>query len=98
MVLETPIDRVVGAADGKRKATTVENYQIWADEIKLLEGLVGADPDTDEFRVTAERLQEQGREERDKIAAQVEKKMKKMRTGKGKKTAEDGCESCDDTE
>ncbi|KAI0135598.1 AP endonuclease [Daldinia grandis] len=68
MVLETPIDRK--DPDGK----TVEDKQIWADEIKLLESLIGMDPESDEFKALDERLQAQGGSERSKIQDQVDRK------------------------
>ncbi|KAG4220722.1 hypothetical protein PC116_g30799, partial [Phytophthora cactorum] len=71
MVLETPIDRK--GPDGK----TVEDKQIWADEIKLLESLIGMDPESDEFKALDKRLQEQGASERDKIQDQVDRKSAK---------------------
>ncbi|KAL3961608.1 hypothetical protein ACCO45_003131 [Purpureocillium lilacinum] len=87
MVLETPIDRK--GPDGK----SVEDKQVWADEIKLLESLIGMDPEGDEFTATAKRLQAEGAGERNKIQDQVDKKVAKdakkaagtMR-GKGKGT------------
>lgn len=68
MVLETPID--AKGPDGK----TVENKQIWADEIKLLESLVGMDPDGPEFAALEARLRAQGESERSKIQTQVDNK------------------------
>jgi len=103
MVLETPIDGT--SKDGKK----TEDYQIWADEIKLLEGLVGSDRDTDEFRALAEALQARGRAERERIAAQVDRKKGKVVVAaaakqaqgklKWKKTKEaKNCDSCDEAE
>ncbi|KAI1470211.1 AP endonuclease [Daldinia caldariorum] len=77
MVLETPIDRK--RPDGK----TVEDKQVWADEIKLLESLIGMDPDGDEFRALDERLQAQGAAERNRVQDQVDRKSAKD----GKKAA-----------
>ncbi|KND90396.1 DNA-(apurinic or apyrimidinic site) lyase 1 [Tolypocladium ophioglossoides CBS 100239] len=71
MVLETPIDRK--DPDGK----TVEDKQVWADEIKLLESLIGMDPDGDVFRATEKELQARGAWERSKIQGQVDKKSAK---------------------
>ncbi|KAI1661495.1 AP endonuclease [Daldinia decipiens] len=68
MVLETPIDRK--GPDGK----TVEDKQIWADEIKLLESLIGMDPESDEFKALDKRLQAKGASERSKIQDQVDRK------------------------
>ncbi|KAI1143512.1 AP endonuclease [Hypoxylon sp. FL0543] len=88
MVLETPIDRK--GPDGK----TFEDKQVWADEIKLLERLIGMDPDGDEFRALDQKLQAQGAAERDKIQDQVDRKSAKdakkgaPRKKRGKKKAE----------
>ncbi|TPX15404.1 uncharacterized protein E0L32_004384 [Thyridium curvatum] len=71
MVLETPIDRK--GPDGK----TVEDKGVWAREIKLLESLIGMDPDCDEFKAKEKELQAAGAEERGRIQAQVDKKADK---------------------
>jgi len=68
MVLETPIDKK--GADGK----SVEDKSVWATEIKLLESLIGADPESDLFKIDEKRLFESGAGERNKIQAQVDKK------------------------
>ncbi|KAL6887846.1 xylose isomerase-like protein [Trichoderma evansii] len=70
MVLETPIDRK--GADGK----SVEDKQIWADEIKLLESLIGMDTETEDFKKLEKELQAKGSDERKKIQDQVDKKSK----------------------
>ncbi|PNY24456.1 DNA-(Apurinic or apyrimidinic site) lyase [Tolypocladium capitatum] len=94
MVLETPIDRK--GPDGK----VVEDKQVWADEIKLLESLIGMDPDGDVFRATEKELQARGAAERGKIQEQVDKKSAKDAKkgsrgagGKRKKKAETDDES-----
>ncbi|KZZ94843.1 Endodeoxyribonuclease IV [Moelleriella libera RCEF 2490] len=71
MVLETPIDSK--GPDGK----PIENKKIWADEIKLLESLIGMDADTDEFRAKDKELQAAGASERRRIQEQVDKKAAK---------------------
>lgn len=71
MVLETPIDRK--GPDGK----TIEDKQVWADEIKLLESLIGMDPEGEEFKALEGKLQKQGESERDKIQDQVDRKAEK---------------------
>ncbi|KAF2970148.1 hypothetical protein GQX73_g3487 [Xylaria multiplex] len=68
MVLETPIDRP--GPDGK----SIEDKQIWADEIKLLERLIGMDATSAEFTALEEKLQAQGASERAKIQGQVDRK------------------------
>ncbi|KAI1407832.1 AP endonuclease [Hypoxylon sp. FL1857] len=88
MVLETPIDRK--GPDGK----TFEDKQVWADEIKLLESLIGMDAESDEFKALDAKLQAQGAAERDKIQDQVDRKSAKdakkgaPRKKRGKKKAE----------
>lgn len=86
MVLETPIDRK--GPDGK----SVENKQIWADEIKLLESLVGMDAESPEFKNKEKELQSEGVAERNRIQDQVDKKSAKdakkgSKGGKRKKKA-----------
>ncbi|KAI0113980.1 AP endonuclease [Nemania sp. FL0031] len=90
MVLETPIDRP--GPDGK----SVEDKQIWADEIKLLESLIGMDASSEEFTALEEKLQAQGASERTKIQDQVDRRIAKgpktkprWRNTKGKKGAAD---------
>lgn len=87
MVLETPIDRK--GPDGK----TVEDKQVWADEIKLLEWLIDADPESDEFKAKEKELSGKGASERNKIQEQVDKKAekdaKKGTTKKPKKASSD---------
>ncbi|EFZ03158.2 endonuclease IV [Metarhizium robertsii] len=68
MILETPIDKK--GPDGK----TVEDKQVWADEIKLLESLIGMDPESDEFKEKEKELQAKGAAERNRIQDQVDKR------------------------
>lgn len=88
MVLETPIDKK--GLDGK----TIEDKQVWATEIKLLEWLVVADVEGDEFKDKEKTLSAQGEGERKRIQQQVEvKAVKDAKKGtkkkKGKKAASD---------
>ncbi|KOS21011.1 DNA-(apurinic or apyrimidinic site) lyase 1 [Escovopsis weberi] len=71
MVLETPIDRE--GPDGKK----AEDKSVWADEIKLLESLIGMDADTDTFRELEEELQARGASERHKLQSQVDRRAEK---------------------
>lgn len=71
MVLETPIDKK--GKDGK----TVEDKEVWATEIKLLESLIGVDTETEEFKKEELRLQVLGEGEREKFQGQVDKKKQK---------------------
>jgi AP endonuclease-1 len=71
MVLETPIDKK--GPDGK----VIEDKQMWATEIKLLEGLIGSNPDSEDFKKEEQRLQDLGAEERKKFQGQADKKQQK---------------------
>lgn len=82
MVLETPIDRK--GEDGKM----IEDKKVWADEIKLLEKMVGCDFEAQEWRDEEARLQEVGKSEREKFEKQVEKKKVKDQE-KGQKSIKD---------
>jgi AP endonuclease-1 len=87
MVLETPID-IIGE-DGKKS----EDKNIWAREIKMLESLVGMDIESKEFQDLEDQLQEEGKDEREKIGDQVErKKIKdaKPKRASKKKTVSEG--------
>jgi AP endonuclease-1 len=76
MVLETPIERAAGPGEGRTKGGkgVVEDTSIWATEIKLLEGLIGADPDSDTFRADERRLQALGTDDRLKFQGQADKR------------------------
>lgn len=93
MVLETPIDRT--GSDGK----PVEDKKIWADEIKLLERLVGMDAESEEFKELEKDLHAKGESERNKIQDQVDRKTAKdakkgaKKGGKRKKRGESEDES-----
>ncbi|RDA90023.1 hypothetical protein CP533_5262 [Ophiocordyceps camponoti-saundersi (nom. inval.)] len=78
LVLETP-------TDGKDPTgKTSEDQQIWADEIKLLESLVGIDPESSEFKAQELVLQARGAAERSRIQDQVDKKSAKEAKKDGK--------------
>ena len=80
MVLETPIDSK--DADGK----DIEDKGIWAREIKMLEGLIGMDADSEEFKSTEKELAEKGAEERAKYQEQFERKLEKEKKATEKET------------
>lgn len=84
MVLETPIDRK--GSDGK----AIEDKGVWATEIKLLEGLIGSDPGTEDFRREEQRLQDIGAEERKKFQGQADKKQQKTLDSMFKKAPKKG--------
>jgi AP endonuclease-1 len=94
MVLETPIERK--DPEGKM----VEDKQVWADEIKLLEGLIGADPESEEFKALEQKLQKEGASERAKLQDQAdrraEKDKKKAGKGKGKGKGKKKVETSDE--
>ncbi|KAK2066472.1 hypothetical protein P8C59_000290 [Phyllachora maydis] len=83
LILETPIDEK--GPDGKKR---VENRQIWADEIKLLESLIGADMDSPDLQAKAEELQAKGASERQRVQDQVDKKAGKPKKGTKRKKDE----------
>jgi AP endonuclease-1 len=102
MVLETPIDRVEADegsdGEGKKKKgpkrpagaapPSVPDPGVWAREIKLLESLIGMDPEGEEFKALEAKLSEEGREMREKQMEQYERKLetekKKEAKAKGK--------------
>ncbi|CAG8382700.1 unnamed protein product [Penicillium salamii] len=101
MVLETPIDRApVKDEEGsesesakpkkgkKTAAATVADPGVWAREIKLLELLIGMDPEGEEFKALEAKLSEEGRAERERLQDQHERKVeadeKKKAKGPGK--------------
>ncbi|KAI9835269.1 MAG: hypothetical protein M1819_002413 [Sarea resinae] len=78
MVLETPITvKRDAAAGGSGTGKEEEDKGIWAREIKLLEGLVGMDVESEAFRVVERELWDSGRVERERILGQVERKREK---------------------
>ncbi|KAI5239505.1 AP endonuclease [Aureobasidium subglaciale] len=89
MVLETPIDvrDENGNLQKDAKGKDMEDKNIWAREIKLLESLVGMDVDSDEFKEHEDRLQKMGAVERNRIAEQVEKKTTKVKEKEDKAKA-----------
>ena len=92
LVLETPID----SKDSEGK--TIEDKKIWATEIKLLESLIGMDPESDEFKTLQRDLAAKGAQERHKLQDAFERKQDKDRKAaekgkaksKKKKAGEEG--------
>jgi len=74
MVLETPIDHK-DPDTGK----DVEDKSVWAREIKMLEGFIGADADSQEFKALEKDLADKGAEERQRLQEQYDKKVEKER-------------------
>ncbi|MCJ1384314.1 hypothetical protein MMC17_007430 [Xylographa soralifera] len=73
LVLETPID----SKDSEGK--TIEDKNIWATEIKLLESLIGMDPQSDDFKTLERDLAAKGAQERQKLQDAFERKQDKNR-------------------
>ncbi|MCJ1473401.1 hypothetical protein MMC13_002052 [Lambiella insularis] len=73
LVLETPID--AKGDDGK----IVEDRRIWATEIKLLESLIGMDPESEVFQCLERDLAAKGAAERVKLQDVFERKQLKDR-------------------
>lgn len=74
MVLETPIDH-----KDPETGKDVEDKGVWAREIKMLEGLIGADADGEDFKALEEDLADKGAEERTKLQEQFDRKVEKDR-------------------
>lgn len=62
----------------------VPDFGVWAREIKLLESLIGMDPDGEEFRAIEAQLAEEGREMREKQQEQYERKLEAEEKKKAK--------------
>jgi AP endonuclease-1 len=58
-----------------KRPPTIEDKSVWAREIKLLESLVGMDPEGAEFRSVEAQLAEEGRAEREKHQDQYDRKL-----------------------
>ena len=74
MVLETPIDH-----KDEETGKDVEDKEVWAREIKMLEGLIDVDAEGEEFRTMEKELADKGAEERGKYQEQFERKVEKDR-------------------
>ncbi|KAI9696146.1 MAG: hypothetical protein M1820_008287 [Bogoriella megaspora] len=90
LVLETPITKLDKDGNEVRdeKKKEIEDKNIWAQEIKLLESLEGMDVESEKFKALDAKLQRKGAKERARVQDQVDrrggKKGKKTRRGKGK--------------
>ena len=73
LILETPCDR----PDPKDPKKTIDDKTVYSREIKLLESLIGMDPESSEYRKLESDLAAQGKDERDKMEKwQAEKEQK----------------------
>jgi len=89
LILETPCDRPdPNDPKGKKK---IEDKTIWAKEIKLLESLIGMDPEGDEFKELERTLSAKGRAEREQMQKQFDAKVEKAKKklDKGQKSLTD---------
>ncbi|KKA23105.1 DNA (Apurinic or apyrimidinic site) lyase, endon uclease [Rasamsonia emersonii CBS 393.64] len=80
-------------ASKPKKVPMIEDKSVWAREIKLLESLIGMDPESAEFRTLEAQLAEEGRAEREKYQEQYERKLEaeeKKRKKEAEKSREKG--------
>lgn len=75
LILETPSERPDPRDPTGKK--TIEDKSIWAREIKLLEDMIGMDPESQDFRSLEEELSNKGKKERQEMQAQFDKKQEK---------------------
>lgn len=89
MILETPCERKDPSDPSGKK--TIEDKSIWAREIKLLESLIGMDPDSEEFKTLEKELSDKGKAERAKLQHSVDEKNRKAqkKLEKGQKSLMD---------
>ncbi|KAL2854495.1 apurinic or apyrimidinic site lyase [Aspergillus pseudoustus] len=70
------------------KTQLVPDFSVWAQEIELLESLIGMDPESAEFKELEAKLSKEGRETREKHMEQYRRKLeadeKKKAKGQGK--------------
>ncbi|EXJ93059.1 AP endonuclease 1 [Capronia epimyces CBS 606.96] len=87
LILETPCEKP--DPEDRTGKKMIDDKSIWATEIKLLESLIGMDPESEEFKSLEEDLSERGRKERDEMQAQFDKKMEKERKSVAKKLGQE---------
>lgn len=87
LILETPCE--VPDPNDKTGKKFKADLNIWAKEIKLLESLIGMDPQGPEFKALEAELSEKGRAEREKMQTSIETNSKK-KEAKAKKALEKG--------
>jgi AP endonuclease-1 len=78
LILETPCDRIDPSDPTGKK--TIDDKSVWAREIKLLESLIGMDPEGDEFKRLEQELSEKGRASREKMQKAIDEKNKNAKT------------------
>ena len=83
LILETPCERPDPKDPTGKK--TIDDKKVWVGEIKLLESLIGMDPDGSEFKKLEKDLSDQGKAER----AKMQKSMDETAAKKAKKLAKE---------
>lgn len=88
LILETPCDR----PDPDDPKKTIDDKTVWSREIKLLESLIGMDPESNEYKKLESDLSNQGKTERDKMEKwQADKEQKERdKAEKARKKVEKG--------
>jgi AP endonuclease-1 len=77
LILETPCERPDPADPTGKKV--IDDKSVWATEIKLLESLIGMDPESELFKKLEKELSDKGEQERQEMQAQYERKLEKER-------------------
>lgn len=70
--------------NAKKKPAMIEDKSVWAREIKMLENLIGMDPESEEFLALEKKLADEGQAEREKHQAMFDKKKVIVTKEKGK--------------
>ena len=83
LILETPCERPDPKDTTGKK--TIDDKKVWVGEIKMLESLIGMDPDGAEFKKLEKDLSDQGKAER----AKMQKSMDETAAKKAKKLAKE---------
>ncbi|KAL4948755.1 xylose isomerase-like protein [Aspergillus filifer] len=81
-----PASKANSKPKSRAAAKAVSNFSIWANEIALLESLIGMDPDSKEFKDLEAKLSEEGRATREKHMDQYLRKQE----AEEKKRAKEG--------
>merc|ERR1711964_877953 len=77
LILETPCERPDPNDPSGKKM--VDDKNVWATEIKLLESLIGMDPDSEVFRRLERELAEKGKGEREEAQRAFDRKVEEKR-------------------
>ncbi|KAK5265229.1 DNA-(apurinic or apyrimidinic site) lyase [Exophiala xenobiotica] len=77
LILETPCERPDPNDPSGKK--TVDDKSVWATEIKLLESLIGMDPESEVFKSLERELAEKGKGEREEAQRAFDRKVEETR-------------------